>query len=454
MRYIFTLFSSLFIFSTLASQSQPIREKLSFQVNAEAHGEDHFYSINAPLAMPGYIKKLRQLLTPLPITFDTITDNPFQHGAMYAAVKTRTRFAGKVELKADLYGEYRGFSYGSFNKENTIVYPVISVSFKDSFRVGNGHLKIRGETGQYLNEKVDEGLMIYNVDLQGTKLETRYKNSELALAIYGDLSNAIGLGIDDLYTLSYTHHLKNDSAAIGASFSRAAPPGAPFKYHSYYGLFGHLKIGDFKLYGQLGGLVQSFSDFDFLKGFWRKFAGLLGVEHDKQWKKVSIKNRLELRYYGIAYNIFHQEHNLRYRDSAHDYFEMYNNTRGNFLYPLRKFNTPFSQWAVFTEYLSYNVFGASLTGNAEYRISRRLSCYTDYDINGIYASLDKVFSNPEDPVSAFIYPFYKVGIRYFPVENIYAGIFIGNKTMNLDLGYPTQYLLKRPYIGIEFHLNK
>jgi hypothetical protein len=132
---------------------------------------------------------------------------------------------------------------------------------------------------------------------------------------------------------------------------------------------------------------------------------------------------------------------------------MYNNTIGKYLYPIRKFDTPFSQWSVFTDYLGYNVFGASVTGNIAYKTSKKFSFHVDYDINGIYAKRDKIFDDPSPRISSFIYPFFKTAIRYYPTKEGYISFFVANRTMNLDLGYPTQYLLRKPFAAVEFHID-
>ena len=454
MKHCFTLvITCLLPFSLLFSQTDQL-PKVNFKFNFESYGQLQLYNISAPLSLPAFIKDKRVNGGALPVSLDTITDNPFRHGAMYTAIKTRTSIGGKVELQADLYGEYRGFSYGTFNINNTVVYPVFAAFVHDSLRIGKSSLHLLGATGQFLDEQVDEGLMIYNTDLQGTKLALRYKNSQVAFRIYGDLYNAIGLNIDDLIAYSYTHFFNKDSAAIGFSYVLAKPPYALAKNYTYYNVFGHLRTtngpGYYAQFSFTNGFANSFPEF---KGLRRQVAGLIGMTIQSIRSKVAIHAKAEIRYYGQTWNYFHNDGGLRYRKPVANYYETYDNTVGKYLYPLRKFNTPFSQWGVFTEYERFNLLAATLMGDISYKACTRISFQLDYDINSIDARLDKSIINPIRR-SGFVYPIFKMAARYCPVDGVYVAFFVSNKTMNLDTGYPTQYLMKKPFAGIEFRITQ
>lgn len=181
---------------------------------------------------------------------------------------------------------------------------------------------------------------------------------------------------------------------------------------------------------------------------------LAGTEQKFVSKKLSFSNKVEARYYGMYYNFSHLNQKLRYRQPATDIFTMYANTVGEYLYPLRKFNTPFSQWTVFTEYNGYAVWGLSATGELATHIVPRVDVNLKYDINLIHATQDKIFYQPqEDRTSSFVYPFIKLGINYFPLPECKAEFFITNKTMNLDIHYPSAYLLKRLFVGVSLSVT-
>jgi hypothetical protein len=451
MKQYFTLIILLLVFSFTAFCQDSAKQQIKFHAGFESLTTHQFYSMYARVSEPGTIKTGRKATTRLPIGFDTVTDNPLMHGAMYAALKTYTTIAGKLQVKADLYGEYRGFSYGAFDKNNMVLFPVIEIRGKDSLQIGKHTFVIEGKTGQFLNERLDEGLMIYNIDLTGTQVRLRYKNTQLAFTVYGDLVNAIGLNIDDLNSVSCERYLKNDSAKLGISWVTVPPPSAQIRYHSYLNVFGNVHYSNgWQLFAQLSFHPLNAGAFDGFFGLSKQIGMVAGIQKEYRQKRLWVSNRTELRYYGLTYNFSHYDRELRYRDSAHDEWGMYANTTGKYLYPLRKFETPFSQWAVFTEYVGYNVFVATTVGECKYELLNKLNTGLNYDINAIFARLGKVFTNPgEKRTSFFVYPFFKAWVRYCPLKEFYFSFFISNKTMNLDVSYPTHYLLKKPFGGIE-----
>lgn len=428
------------------------RRTLRFTHEFELQGRQHLYNMYSRVSMPATIREGRQNTTALPTTFDSVTDNPFKHGAMYAAYRATISLRNKITARADLYGEYRGFSYGTNNvKNNLLLYPVLSIHAMDTLQVGKAAIIVDGKVGQFLNEKTGEGWMIYNLDVQGTQARVRYRNHRIGFTIYGDLMTSIGLGIDDLKEFTYEHLLKNDSARFGVSMTIANPPYAPVKYHSYFSAFGSLLTKNgMRLYLQ-GGFTTTFDNFPRKRRRLSTTTGAVaGVEHQLMRGKLSWKNNVEVRYYGSLFNMFHSQPGTPYRDSARNEYEMYANTTGEYLYPLRKFDTPFSQWAVFTEYFNHNVFGISATGTFQYAVNKKLGLLLDYDVNMINAVLDKELS-PYDVRSVFIYPFFKTGLQYHPVPEVTVGAYLTNKSMNLDVYYPTHYLHRKPFVGLEIH---
>lgn len=453
MRIPTTMAAFLLLTSILKAQDS-LQKPLRITVNAELMGRQHYYSVNALIHQPAMIKYRRQLSTQLPINFDTITDNPFRHGAMYIAAKSTVQFKNKIFLSADLYGEYRGFSYGTFDvKNNLVVFPVIALAGRDSFHIGHHIIFADGKVGQFLNERLDEGLMIYNLDVQGTQIRLRNKNTRFGFTIYGDLYNAIGLNIDDLKEFSLEQLARNDSVRFGVSLTLAAPPYAPAKYHSYFSAFGSASFSkSIRIYSQLG-FLPVYKNTYFDQNFLTQIAFVVGVEKDIRGKRISLANRTELRYYGQNFNLLHSDPLFRYRDPASNKYEMYANTVGRFLYPLRKFDTPFSQWAVFTEYVGCNVWALTSSGDVSYMFANNLSLRLDYDLNAIRAVIDKIYSTDpgESRLSFFVYPYFKTSFQYFLLKEANVAIFVTNKSMSLDLSYPTHYLNRNPFVGIEFY---
>jgi hypothetical protein len=458
MKLTFTVILFTLFFPHLLKAQDSTLKKLAFTAGFETLARQHLYPSYTSVALqPDVIRKLRRTVTSLPINFDTVTDNPFRHGAMYVAVKTTATYKNKIRLNADIYGEYRGFSYGTFNKHNNLVlFPVLSVQVKDTIDLGKEQVIAEARIGQFLDERLDEGIMIYNIDLQGSQFKLRHRNSRVVFTIYGDLYNAIGLGVDDLKSLSYEHLFKSDSARVGASWVIAGPPYAPARYHSYFNLFGRVTTRKgFDFYAQFSYTPYRIKNiFEGLRRFHKEMAAVAGIQHRIETSRFRWSNRIEARYYGTAYNFFHHESKLLYRDSASNTYEMYGNTVGEYLYPLRKFDTPFSQWAVFTEYTAHQVSAVTINGELDYRLHQKLSLRFAYDINAIHARLDEiVYSSSNQRASFFVYPFFKTAVAYTPVKECHFSVFIANRSMNLDVSYPTHYLHRKVFFGGELYIR-
>jgi hypothetical protein len=457
MRFTWMVLACVFCFSRQVFSQDSI-SKVKLSAAFEMLARQHLYpAYSSKTSQPVLIRQYRRNSTSLPIDFDTVTDNPFRHGAMYMAIKTTATYKNKIRLNADLYGEYRGFSYGTFNKNNNIVlFPVVSVQVNDTIRVGKELFFPEVRIGQFLNERCDEGIMVYNIDVQGSQFRLRHRNSRLAFTIYGDMSNAIGLGVDDFQSISYEHLFHHDSTRVGASWVIAAPADGIAKYYTYFNLFGRItNRRSLSMYAQFSYSRFNKNIFTGLRKFYKEFAAVAGIEHKASFKRFTVSNRAEARYYGAGYNLFHYDAGLRYRNPASNAIDMYANTVGQYLYPLRKFDTPFSQWAVFTEYIGHNVGGVLINGDLNYGLHPKLSIQCSYDFNALWSGLDEIFTgNPrEKRTSFFIYPFFKTAIAYSPLKECHFSVFVTNRSMNLDVSYPTVYLNKRLFFGGELVLR-
>jgi hypothetical protein len=428
---------------TQVSFSQDSTKQWQFKKQVDFWSKWQTHGMFAKVSMPSYLKYHRINSCPigLPTTFDSITDNPLRHGASYVAIKTETAYKNRIILFADLYAEHRGVSYGVFDRNNTVVFPVMRIELKDSLQLFKHTVHLSGKIGEFLDEKLDEGLTIYNLDVQGFQINAHYKNFILQYTVYGDLYNGIGLDIDDADHFSLQKKLKNN-ASIGVSILVARPPYAPLENNFNINLFGSKIFTGVEWYGQfayrpfeanvLGG-----------GGFSKKSAMVTGAKISGQNKKFNHFLKAEARYYGFLFNFgYYNWDTVLYRRPATDINSNYANTVGHYLYPLRKCDTPFSQWAVFTEYNGSTVWSIGVSGNSTYHCSKKFDAFVEYDFNYINSHLDKVFSDPERN-SSFFYPFINAGLSYKPAENTFIKASLTNKAMNLDLNYPTFYLLKR-----------
>lgn len=447
--------TGLLLLISISSFSQDTAvKKWTFQKSIVYWGKWQTYDVNAKVKMPRSIKEFRQNNTQLPATFDTITDNPLRHGATYVALHTQWGYRNRIFLFADVYGEHRGVSYGLYNRNNTVLYPVMRIEASDTLQVFKNSFVLSGKAGQFLNERLDEGLMIYNIDVQGIQLKTALGKMELQATQYGDLYNGIGLNIDDLIAISIRRKFSNEKGHIGVSWVMARPPYSPLKNFFDLNLFGRKEWANTSVYAQ-----ASYRPFEIgfagKQSLWERAAFVAGLKTQKQGKRLRYEGTAELRYYGWQFNFIHAAAGLRYRKPAAGQYEMYANTVGDYLYPLRKFDTPFSQWAVFTEYIGNNIGALSVQGKLAYRFSKKMEGSVDYDFNFIQSSLQENFYLPsgESRRTSFLYPFFESALNYLPAENFKASVFLSNKAMNLDVTYPTHYLLAKPMLGLSVEAN-
>jgi hypothetical protein len=426
-------------------------KKFSFNPQIVFWQKWQLQKIFAKVSMPSQLKEKRTASFKAPGSNDTITDNPLIHGATYVALKTRTTYLNKVWLYADLYAEQRGCSYGIYNTKNNIVYPVVRLEALDSLKMEKHPIIFKAKVGEFLDEQLDEGLMVYNMDAQGFQLTAQYRSLLFEFTMYGDLCNGIGLNIDDLVSYTVKKLFTNKNAVIGASFVIARPPFSPLNNCYNLNFFAQKNFFNGIIYGQAG--YRPFENYFLVTDhipMSHHFAFVSGVEMKKEKKNINLSLKVEARYYGNMFNFGNYTGGqFLYRDPAGDIYENYANTTGPFLYPLRKFDAPFSQWGVLTEFQGYNIAMITVLARPVIRLNNKFEMFTDLDINYITGSLDKFWSYPEHNRTVdFIYPFFETGIGYKPVDNSIAKISITNKSMNLDVSYPTHYLLKKPCVQL------
>jgi hypothetical protein len=444
-----------FIITKVFSQ-ESLSKKINFDISAKVWMQQNFEN-NSKISMPNFIKERRNNTTLLPISFDKITDNPLIHGASYVDIATTTTYKQKVKIYFDLFTEHRGVSYGIFDKNSIIVLPIFSIKANDTFKLLKKAIFFEGSAGMYLNEKLDEGLTIYNIDAQGYKFKLENKKWGYQYTVYGDFINGIGLNIDDLHSFSIWRKLNNkDSTNIGVSLNHKTRTPFSTSDNKTFNLFGNTNIGKAKLSFQLGYRPSNnlYNFFRISNNITQKLAAFIGLEKDFYINGISIKNKLEFRYYGSIFNERNYNYGLLYRNPATNDFEMYANTIGKFIYPLRKFDTPFSQWAVYNEYTNSSVLSLNLRGSLDKDLNKNINFNILYDINFIHSNNNDAFTFPlEIKKSSFIYPFFTASINYKIVDEVSTGFILTNKSMNLDLPYPTHYLLSKPSFGIRLVAN-
>ena len=431
----------------VAFSQDTVSNKIHFTIKTELWGSQIFESLNAAVRMPENIRNRRSSAVNAPSDFTSITDNPLKHGAYYAGIKTMTSLSSAFKVNIDIYGEHRGVSYGVFNTNNTIVFPVISAVGSDSFYFLRKKIVGEGRVGHFLNEQLDEGLLIYNLDVQGIQTALGTDKWKVAYTLYGDLYNGIGLNIDDLHAVSIKRYLgTGNRALLGISLYAIAPPWARKADHLVWSLMAKKNTNSGSFYFQAGYRSQNNQDLNFAKGFIEQIGLVVGHKLGIGSKYFDFNNQTEFRFYGKSFNRNNYMEGVKYRRDLTQQ-PLYANTIGEYLYPLRKFDTPFGQWAVFTEYQGLAIAGFNSFGDLRYKCTPKTEIDLGYDFNAIFCGKDTSYSLKSS--NNFLYHFFTLGFFYKPVPNVKAGIIITNKGMNLDMSYPTLYLYKRPYFGIK-----
>jgi hypothetical protein len=384
----------------------------------------------------------------------TLTDNPLQHGAGFLTFNAACEMGKKFDILASITGEHRGTSYGVYNTANMIVFPQFRFRYHDTLPVQRQKISITASIGNFNNIRTDEGLTYYNIDIQALVVKIGYRNFTYEHLHVADLVYSIGTNIDD----AVSHYVYYHTNATGSGSYWRFGVGYDINDQVYGPVYLYLKNfynlsaakiidSTARVYMQLGHLDGS----SLVKA--NTFAFLAGMEKRISNRNFKLYGRVEFRYYGNDFKSGFYNSNVYYRSLNSGIFPNgYGNTIGTNLYPMKNYERPFSQFAVFTEQRlnPYSVYGATLYLNAAYRVYNELFFELDADINYIGWFLPQ--NNIEDDVNksaSFTFPFFKAGFYFEPAKNLKLFAGITNKAMNLDNTYQTFYLLKSPCIYFE-----
>ena len=385
----------------------------------------------------------------------TNRDNPLSHGATTFGLRIESELIKNYRIDVRLMAEHRGISYGVFNTKSMIVYPIFKFSFVDTLRFSNQKWIISGTAGQELDFKQGEGLYIYNLNCHAERLWLQFKPNLIFEVFHiGDLSNGIGLGLDEFFQQSLIFpriplSKKADkflklqisltewvgSFGISSSFrdsiKKAILPevmasinvGKNAKFYAHFALKATQKP-----YRIDSAVFYTPTNIE-------KIAAVIGFNGHYKTTKWAIETTAEARFYGKAFNIERSDNVNFYRGKGN--FGLlfgYNATIGDNLYPLASYDRPFSQWGVFTEYQNKNVGALTLRLKGTRHLKNALYWYFDVDYNAIFGENEKPFH----------YFFGSTGLNYKFRSDIDCVIGLTNKGMNLDVSYPTFYFFSMP----------
>ncbi|MBS1507233.1 MAG: hypothetical protein JSS79_11360 [Bacteroidetes bacterium] len=364
-----------------------------------------------------------------------VTDNPLGHGPMYIRPHVWYHPKPSLELYASLAVDHRGASWGPYNTDNIAWVPRFHGKYDDWKELKNGDsIRVFGKMGYFEDYRLNEGLMLYNIDVQGLMMGIQLGNFTFSTSRMGDLIRAYGLGIDGLtdYQFSWTGIPILISNKLDVRMGLHKMIGFPSTGGDQRipTVSAAIYNNRFRLYAEAGYRRTDFSPA-------RNMAAVVGISDKNRTRRFSMEWRFEYRYYGGGFNYqFRNEEATHFRDTGRP---AGSNFIGEAVYPLSFLGRPFSQWAVFTEYDKPWVQGLTFFGKPVFELSKNTSVFADIDVNVIIAS-------GEDP---FCYPFYNSGFRFNVDARSFLSVSLTNRTMNLDKHYTTYYLVTSPIFQFE-----
>lgn len=400
-------------------------------------------TINQDVTIPNALIGKRVPYQTLPIhPINQETDNPLNHGSTELSFDFIAEIAKGYNIKAGLVLEHRGASYGAFNN-NIVAYPIYELDFRDTFKTISYQL----EGGTFFNKQINNGLLIQNTNFQGGKANVKWNSLSFNVNYIGDLYNGIGLRIDELFDVGIHKELafQKSKTTLGIGLYDLVM----VQYRQKHNFIPHISVRHesraFSFYSES---AYRFMDIDQLSTnpnspkltIKDKLSFLAGAEYKNKMK--GMHSKIEFRYYGRGFN-FAFINDVDYRDE--NLGDIYSNTIGKQLYPLRSYQHHFNQWNVYTEYQGKSVYGINLFHEQKIKLHKFFSINLLFDGNIILAQDEK----------PFFYPFFETSLDYSPSKLITLSALTTNRGMNLDLHYPSLYLYKYPYIGFKVtsHFN-
>lgn len=350
--------------------------------------------------------------------FRFATDNPFTHLALFSSFNYYASYNKKYFIDARILAEQRSHSGGNNYIGNLVLFPMFKFTFIDTFSIFNKNIAINGKGGDLWNEDWLDNLRLYNIDFNGLDLNVAYKKIKLGYSRIADLSNNIGLNIEEnfKYYLVYTRNKNKFGISLERNFLLSAPA---LDYNiTLLSEFVIKEKSVFKL--QLNKRINGKIANNNLPAI---FAGV----------KLSDYLSINARFYPKEFNQgFKDLNRIRYRGSLPTPYV------GLQLYPLKNYFRNLNQWAFFTERSNIDILNFEVIYHNTIRLTSVFSIDNRIDFN----------LNVENKTLKF-YPLYDVGVALQPIDKFKFRFSLTNKIMNLDNYYQTFYLLSSPSFSIE-----
>ncbi|MFW5761874.1 MAG: hypothetical protein ACOCXH_12935 [Cyclobacteriaceae bacterium] len=373
---------------------------------------------------------------------DTLAySSPFQHSALYFKVGFDVSYKNKYRLYFNTFLEQRSWSAGVNNLDRYVVFPQFRFHLKDTITLWQHDLEWMFKLGNiYTDDELTSGLRAYNIDHFGYIAQLKYRKSKLSLFFSGDMAVSIGLFIGDYYYLKYSR-LMGNNLEFGASFGSAynfrwKPEGS--KWYPNYGLYMKKGMSNIQL---LMMLEYADKNKNLKEEKYTALGGLFKISYKKMFNKSNIKAEAKIRHLGTKYLLAH------YGGSTYLYrSDLSREGRGEYLYPLKNYFRPVSQFALYSEYRWRKVLSYELNISWKQRLFPK--CYHDLKLEFLNINTDNYFN--DDPNTSFTYYYYTYFLYYNIFPGFKAGFYLTNKLMNVDVLYQTFYQSNKPFYGIHF----
>ena len=360
-----------------------------------------------------------------------IPDNLMYHFAIYNGLTLQTIINKKYHLETGIFMEERSFSGGSNTVKNWVFFPKITFTVRDTLNIGKQTIRLYGKGGDFWAEDMSDIIRFYNIDFQASDIRIGYKSFDFGLAVIGDLSQNIGLGLTELYKFYMQYNgakIKNvSSVSVNELIVRGAS-GHPEKYD--YNIANYVRY-DFDTFTSL----ETQIDFRIYKTYSASKA--LAVKLSKKLN-ANFDIHGAVRYFDSEFNYGYATFGPRFRESG--------SYVGPQLYPLKNFHRSMNQWALMTNQQGADVLNVEICLKAKKNLTSKISLYSNLDLNLVYNFRDR---------NAIYYPIYEAGLSYTFFKDFMYSIGITNKQMNLDTYFQTFYLSNKPmmYYNVAFNLN-
>lgn len=374
--------------------------------------------------------------------------SPFMHNSVFMKTGLNITYNNKYQIISSIFMEQRDWSRGLLAKNTTFVFMKTRIVLADSFALLRRKFNWYFDVGDlYSGDEMEFGLKAYNIDLQGINASLSVKNFRWTLLYAADMSQSEGLNIDEYVRTKVMWKHQNISmkgklyTGISIDYMKNIIDRQKGIKADRFNL-GYLVSEVFSENFRIDFIADySLNSPEIVKGVWPNTAIFLEVNYHKKTKLSNLIVKPKIRFYGINYKSENYEnsyfyYDYRYRRTYYPYSD------GPFLYPLKNYFYPVSQYAFYTEYQNAgDILSLELEAMLDFTFYRKF--HSQFSIEGF--NIHRKVNNGKDYFSYLFYTYY----LYASFEGgLQAGLYLSNKQYNQDVHYMTFYQMNYPFFGI------